>query len=83
MVSYIVRVVFVAYDKKQGKGRLIISFVWFQKIAKLLAEKNSKRTGGAAIMLVALLMSKQPNAELLIVAQTLVIANLPFSQIAV
>jgi phage terminase large subunit-like protein len=43
-------------------------------------KKNSKTTGGAGIMLTALLMNERPNAELLFVGPTQEIANLAFEQ---
>jgi phage terminase large subunit-like protein len=46
----------------------------------LVPKKNSKTTGGAALMLVATLMTDRPHAEFLIVAPTHEIAELAFSQ---
>lgn len=46
----------------------------------LVPKKNSKTTGGAAIMLVALLMNRRPKAEFLLVGPTQEIADLAFQQ---
>ncbi|MEO1747501.1 MAG: terminase TerL endonuclease subunit [Pseudomonadota bacterium] len=50
------------------------------KFFKLVPKKNSKTTGGAAIMLVALLRNRRPNAEFLLVGPTQVTADLAYSQ---
>lgn len=46
----------------------------------LVPKKNSKTTGGAAIMVTALLMNERPRAEFLLIAPTKAIADLSFSQ---
>lgn len=46
----------------------------------LVPKKNSKTTNGAGLMLVAVLMSRRPNAEFLIVAPTHEISLLAFRQ---
>lgn len=51
-----------------------------REVFALVPKKNSKTTGGAGIMLAALLMNKRPNAEFLLVGPTQEIADLAFSQ---
>ncbi len=46
----------------------------------LVPKKNSKTTGGAAIMVTALLVNRRPRAEFLIVAPTQEVADLAFRQ---
>jgi phage terminase large subunit-like protein len=46
----------------------------------LVPKKNSKTTGGAGIMLTALLMNERPRAEFLLVGPTQEIADLAFQQ---
>lgn len=53
-----------------------------REVFVLAAKKNSKTSGGAAIMLTALLMNKRPRAEFLIVAPTQQISDLSFQQVA-
>ncbi|MFA7279802.1 MAG: terminase large subunit [Sterolibacterium sp.] len=48
----------------------------------LVAKKNSKTTGGAAIMVTALLMNERNRAEFLLIAPTKEVAELSFSQAA-
>lgn len=48
----------------------------------LVPKKNSKTTGGAAVMLTALLMNRRPRAEFLLVGPTQEIADVAFSQAA-
>src|SRR5262245_414319 len=48
----------------------------------LVGKKNSKTSGGAAIMVVALLMNARPHAEFLFVAPTQEISELAFAQAA-
>lgn len=45
-------------------------------------KKNSKTTGGAGIMLTALLMNKRPRAEFLLVGPTQAVSDLAFDQAA-
>lgn len=52
------------------------------EVFALVPKKNSKTTGGAGIMLTALLMNDRPNAELLFVGPTQEIADLAFQQAA-
>lgn len=58
-------------------GRRMIS-----EIGALVPKKNNKTTGGAAIMLTALLMNQRPRAEFILVGPTQEIADLAFSQAA-
>ncbi|MES2146220.1 MAG: terminase TerL endonuclease subunit [Pseudomonadota bacterium] len=46
----------------------------------LVPKKNSKTSGGAALMLTALLLNERPRAELLFVGPTKMVADLAFSQ---
>jgi phage terminase large subunit-like protein len=46
----------------------------------LVPKKNSKTTGGAAIMVTALLMNKRPRAEFILVGPTQEVADLAFQQ---
>lgn len=46
----------------------------------LVPKKNAKTTGGAALMVVALLMNERPRGEFLFIAPTQEIAELAFSQ---
>lgn len=69
----IVRSAFGSLDKETGRRRVA-------EIFALVPKKNSKTTGGAGIMLTALLMNERPNAELLFVGPTQEIANLAFDQ---
>jgi phage terminase large subunit-like protein len=52
-----------------------------REVFELVPKKNSKTTKGAAIMLTAVLMSRRPRAEYLIVAPTHDVANLAFAQL--
>jgi phage terminase large subunit-like protein len=52
-----------------------------REVFELVPKKNSKTTKGAAIMLTAVLMSRRPRAEYLIVAPTHDVANLAFTQL--
>lgn len=47
----------------------------------MVPKKSSKTTAGAAIMLTALLKNKRPNAEFLLIAPTLEIADLAYRQV--
>lgn len=53
---------------------------FIQEVFCLVPKKNSKTTNGAALMLVAMLMSERPRAEFLLVAPTQEVADLAFSQ---
>jgi phage terminase large subunit-like protein len=52
-----------------------------REVFELVPKKNSKTTKGAAIMLTAVLMSRRPRAEFLMVAPTHDVANLAFAQV--
>lgn len=52
-----------------------------REVFELVPKKNSKTTKGAAIMLTAVIMSRRPLAEFLIVAPTHDVANLAYSQL--
>ncbi len=71
----IVRTAFGSLDPETGRRRVA-------EIFALVPKKNSKTTGGAAIMLTALLENRRPNAELLFVGPTQEIAQLAFDQAA-
>jgi phage terminase large subunit-like protein len=47
----------------------------------VVPKKNSKTTGGALLMLTALLANRRPNAEFQLIAPTQLIAELAFSQV--
>lgn len=68
-----VRVLFGSYDEKT-KQRFI------RELFLLVPKKNSKTTGGAALMLTATLISRRPRAEFLLVAPTQEVADLAFRQ---
>jgi len=69
----IVRALFGAYDPQAGVRHV-------REIFQLVPKKNSKTTAGAAIMLTAVLMSRRPRAEFLLVAPTQEVANLAYAQ---
>jgi phage terminase large subunit-like protein len=69
----IVRAAFGSLDSATGRRRVA-------EIFALVPKKNSKTTGGAGIMVTALLMNERPRAELLFVGPTQEIADLAFSQ---
>lgn len=69
----IVRALFGSYDPAAGVRHV-------REIFQLVPKKNSKTTAGAAIMLTAVLMSRRPRAEFLLVAPTHEVANLAFGQ---
>lgn len=50
------------------------------EIFALVPKKNSKTTGGAAIMVTALLLNRRPRAEFLLVGPTQEVADLAFAQ---
>lgn len=52
------------------------------EVGALVPKKNNKTTGGAAIMVTALLMNTRPRAEFILVGPTQEIADLAFSQAA-
>lgn len=52
------------------------------EVFALVPKKNSKTTGGAAIMVTALLMNRRPRAEFILVGPTQEVADLAFQQAA-
>lgn len=52
------------------------------EVGALVPKKNNKTTGGAAIMMTALLMNQRPRAEFILVGPTQEVADLAFSQAA-
>lgn len=69
----IVRALFGSYDP-QANQRFV------REVFQLVPKKSSKTTAGAAIMLTAMLMSRRPRAEFLIVAPTQEVSDLAFRQ---
>jgi len=69
----ILRALFGSYNQEK-KERYI------RELFLLVPKKNAKTTLGAALMLVAMLMSKRPRAEFLFVAPTQEISDLAFRQ---
>jgi phage terminase large subunit-like protein len=70
-----VRAAFGSLD--QASGRRNVS-----EIFALVPKKNSKTTGGAGVMLTAMLLNERPRAEMLFVGPTQEIADLAFQQAA-
>lgn len=68
-----IRALFGSYDAEL-KERFI------RELFLLVPKKNSKTTGGAALMLTAMLISRRPRAEFLLVAPTQEVADLAFRQ---
>lgn len=68
----IVRAVFGSMDEN-GNRRV-------PELFALVPKKNSKTTGGAGIMMTALLMNKRPRAEFILVGPTQEVADLAFQQ---
>ncbi|WP_244445249.1 terminase large subunit [Microvirga sp. BSC39] len=69
----IVAAIFGAYDPAIHR-RMIQEFFW------LVPKKNSKSSGAAAIMVVALIVNRRPLAEFLLIAPTKQIADIAFKQ---
>ena len=63
-----------------GSWDASINHRYIREIFELVPKKNSKTTKGAAVMLTAMLMSKRPRAEFLMVAPTQEVANLAYAQ---
>jgi len=53
---------------------------WLREFFLLIPKKNAKTTGGAALMVVAMLMNHRPRAEFLFVAPTHEVSELAFNQ---
>ncbi len=70
----IVGALFGSIDPTNGRRRVREPFL-------LIPKKNAKTTGGAAILLTALLINERPYAEFLLVAPTQQIAELAFRQV--
>lgn len=69
----LVRALFGSYDAEAQQRHIRECFL-------LVPKKNSKTSGGAAVMLTAMLMSKRPRAEFLLVAPTQEVSDLAFRQ---
>jgi phage terminase large subunit-like protein len=69
----IVRAVFGSYSAAHRKR-------FIQEVFCMVPKKSSKTSYGAALMLVAVIMSERPRAEFLLVAPTQEVADLAFSQ---
>lgn len=69
----IVRALFGAYDVETNR-RMI------QELFLLVPKKNGKSSYAAAIMVVALILNRRPNAEYLLIAPTKEIAQIAFKQ---
>lgn len=69
----IVEALFGSYDPVTNK-RMI------QEFFLLVPKKNSKSSAGGAIMVVALIVNRRPNAEFLLIAPTKEIADIAFKQ---
>ena len=68
-----VRALFGSYDAKANER-------FIRELFLLVPKKNSKTTGGAALMLTAMLISRRPRAEFLLIAPTQEVADLAFRQ---
>src|SRR6266581_4771873 len=71
----IVRALHGSIDRRNGKRHI-------REVFLLVPKKNSKTTGGAALMLTSLLMNKVPKAEFLLIAPTQPITEIAFNQVA-
>ncbi len=69
----LVRALFGSFDSQEGVRHI-------REIFQLVPKKNSKTTNGAALMLTAVLLSRRPRAEFLMVAPTQEVADLAFRQ---
>jgi len=71
-VRDIIRAVFGSLDEDRVRQ--------VREVFELVPKKNMKTTGGAAIMLVALLMNERPRAEFVLVGPTQEVADIAFQQ---
>ncbi len=71
----IVRAAFGSLDPETGRRQV-------GEVFALVPKKNSKTTGGAGVMLTALLLNERPRAELLLVGPTQEIADIAFQQVS-
>jgi phage terminase large subunit-like protein len=71
----VVEAIFGSYDSSINK-RMI------QEFFLLVPKKNNKSSGGAAIMLDAAIVNRRPEAEFLLIAPTMTIADISFKQAA-
>lgn len=69
----LVRALFGTYDPDTNTRSV-------REVFELVPKKNSKTTKGAAIMITAVLMSRRPRAEFLLVAPTQEVSDLAFRQ---
>ena len=69
----IVKAIFGSHDWNTGKRGV-------QEVFAMVPKKNAKTTGGAAIMMTALLMNERPRAEFVLVGPTQEVADLAFQQ---
>ncbi|MBX3579900.1 MAG: terminase large subunit [Rhizobiaceae bacterium] len=69
----VVEALFGSYDPNANR-RMV------QEFFQLIPKKNGKSSNGGAIMVVALIMNKRPEAEFLLVAPTKEIADIAFKQ---
>lgn len=68
-----VRALFGTYDPESNTRSV-------REVFELVPKKNSKTTKGAAVMITAVLMSRRPRAEFLMVAPTQEVSDLAFRQ---
>lgn len=69
----LITAIFGSYDPEAHRRHL-------REFGVMVPKKNSKTTGGAGVMLTAMLMSPRPRAEFLIVAPTQEISDVSFAQ---
>src|SRR5690242_2027609 len=72
----IVAAIFGSYEPETNR-RAIQEFFW------LIPKKNSKSSNGGALMVVALIVNRRPNAEMLLIAPTKEIADIALKQASV
>lgn len=69
----VVEAIFGSYDPSTDR-RMI------QEFFQLIPKKNSKSSNGGAVMVTALIVNRRPQAEFLLIAPTMEIANIAFKQ---